>query len=185
MKTAKCYTPVILLIGKAEEAGLLTENTNNYFKEDITRSQFAELVVNMAEKAVEKEIPPASASTFTDTSEISILKAYNADIVKGVSQTEFAPDNYITREQIAAMLYRAIIYIEREISKEFTTKNDSIEGYTDKDSVSSWAKQGVGVLANNNIMAGTSKATISPASSATVEQSVLLIHRLYNIVSNY
>ncbi|MFA5522976.1 MAG: hypothetical protein WDA24_01340 [Tissierellales bacterium] len=48
---------------------------------------------------------------------------------------------------------------------------------------SNWAKQGVGVLANNNIMSGTSKTTLSPKSSATIEQSVLLVYRLYNIVS--
>lgn len=170
-------------IDKAKEAGLLTENTDNYFKEDITRGQFAELVVNMVEKATGKEISPAPTSTFIDTTETIILKAYSANIVNGISKTEFAPDNYITREQIASMLYRAIVYIENEKGKEITTKNDSIEGYTDKSSVSSWAKQGVGVLANNNIMSGTSKTTLSPKSSATIEQSVLLVYRLYNIVS--
>ena len=81
------------------------------------------------------------------------------------------------------MLHRAIIYVEKEKGKEYTTKNNSLEGYTDKNSVSSWAKEGVGVLANNNIMAGTSKTTLSPKNSATIEQSVLLVYRLYNIVS--
>lgn len=170
-------------IDAARKAGLLTENTDNHFKEDITRSQFAELVVNMVEKAIGKEISPAPASTFTDTSETSILKAYSASIVSGVSKTEFAPKNYITREQIATMLYRAITYIEKEKGKEYTTKDDSIESYTDKGSVSSYAKQGVGILANNKIMSGTSATTLSPKSSATIEQSVLLVYRLYNKVS--
>ena len=170
-------------IDKAKEAGLLTENTDNYFKEDITRFQFAELVVNMVEKAIGKGITPASSGTFTDTKEGSILKAYSAGIVAGVSETEFAPSNYITREQIATMVYRAIVYIESEKGEEFTTKNSSIESYTDKNDVSSWAKEGVGVLANNNIMSGTSSTTLSPKNSATIEQSILLVYRLYNVVN--
>lgn len=170
-------------IDKAEEAGLLTANTDNYFKEDITRTQFAELVVNMVEKATGKEIAPAPASTFIDTTDTIILKAYSAGIVSGISQNEFAPSSYITREQIATMLYRAINFVEKEKGQEYTTKNNSLEGYTDKNSVSSWAKEGVGVLANNNIMAGTSKTTLSPKSSATIEQSILLVYRLYNMVS--
>ena len=40
----------------AREAGLLTEHTDDCFKEDITRFQFAELIVNMAEKATGKTI---------------------------------------------------------------------------------------------------------------------------------
>ena len=171
-------------IEKAKLAGLITDNTSLSFQKNINRGQFAELIVNMVEKTVNKELSPANPNTFTDTTEISILKAYNSGIVSGVSETKYAPKSEITREQIATMIYRAITYIEKEKGKTYTVKNNSIQSYTDKNSVSSWAKQGVGILANNNIMAGTSKTTISPKSSATIEQSILLIYRLFNIVKN-
>lgn len=171
-------------IDKAKEADLLTPNTSLFFKNDITRSQFAELVVNMIEKVTDNNITPASTSTFTDTSDTNILKAYNVGIVNGLSTTEFSPDTLITREQIATMIYRAITYIEKEKNVEYTVKNDKLENYTDKANVSSYALQGVGILANNNIMTGTSATTLSPKSSATIEQSVLLIYRLFTIVNN-
>jgi hypothetical protein len=171
-------------INKAMDAGLLTPNTCIFFKSDITRSQFAELVVNMVEKVTLSEVTPALISTFKDTQDLNILKAYNAGIVNGVSSTEFDPDELITREQIASMIYRAISYIEKTEGSEFINKNDSISlCYTDSNKISSYATQAVGILANNNIMSGTSSTTISPKSSATIEQSVLLIYRLYNIVN--
>jgi hypothetical protein len=170
-------------IDKAKEIGLLTTNTSMFFTTNITRGQFAELVVNMVEKTLDKEIESAPKNTFTDTDDTSILKAYNANIVNGISETEFAPKSLITREQIATMLYRAIEYIETENGSEFTTKNETIEAYQDRQEVSSWAKSGVGILANNGIMKGTSDTTLSPKGNATVEQCVILVYRLYNLAN--
>lgn len=166
-------------IDEAKERELLTPNTSMFFTSDITRGQFAELVVNMVEKTLNQELLPASEDTFVDSEDESVLKAYNAKIVNGTSDVTFAPHDLITREQIATMLYRAIIYIEAEKNFEFTDKIDNISSYTDKDSVSSWATTGVGVLANNGIMKGTSDVTLSPKGNATVEQCVILVYRLF------
>ena len=166
----------------AREAGLLTEHTDNYFKEDITRFQFAELAVNLAEKATGKEITAAPADTFTDCTETAVLKAYAAGIVNGVGNGAFAPDQTTNREQIAAMLYRAVQYIEQNGGKSLDVKSADISKYTDNAQVSSWAKDAVGALAANGVMKGTSDTTLSPQASCTVEQSVLLVYRLYGLV---
>ena len=170
-------------IERAKELGLLTPNTSIFFTSDITRGQFAELVVNMVEKALNKEISPAPDTTFTDSKDASVLKAHRAKIVSGISETTFEPETLITREQIATMLYRAITYIETEKGNEYSIKDDSIDSYADKAEVSSWAKVGVGILANNGIMKGTSDTTLSPKGNATIEQCVILVYRLYNIVN--
>lgn len=166
----------------AREAGLLTEHTDNYFKEDITRFQFAELAVNFAEKATGKEITAAPADTFTDCTEAAVLKAYAAGIVNGVGDGAFAPDQTTNREQIAAMLYRAVQYIEQNSGKGLDVKSTDISKYTDNAQVSEWAKDAVGVLAANGVMKGTSDTTLSPQASCTVEQGVLLVYRLYRLV---
>ena len=161
-------------IEQAREAGLLTEHTDDCFKEDITRFQFAELIVNLAEKATGKTIEPAPDTTFTDCSEAAVLKAYAAGIVSGVGDQQFAPDQTTNREQIATMIYRAVTYIEQQSGKTFAEKNADLSAYTDRDSVSDWAAEGVGVLANNVIMKGTSDTTLSPADPCSVEQLVLM-----------
>ena len=79
------------------------------------------------------------------------------------------------------MIYRAVTYIEQQSGEAFAEKNADLSAYTDRDSVSDWAAEGVGVLANNGIMKGTSDTTLSPADPCSVEQSVLLALRVFNL----
>lgn len=167
-------------IDAARAAGLITENTDEYMKRATTRFQFAELIVNLTEKLTGKAIVPAPADTFTDCKEEVVLKAYAAGIVNGMTADTFVPDATTNREQIATMIYRAVQYIAEETGTDLAPKAADISTFSDKDSVSSWAKEGVGRLAANGIMRGDSATTLSPKNSCTVEQSILLIYRLYS-----
>lgn len=149
------------------------------FTGNITREQFAELIVNMVEKVLDKKIDAAPSDTFTDTSNVAVLKAYEAGIITGVGEGKFAPKNTTNREQIATMIYRATQYLAEQTGENLTPNAGSIEVFTDKASISSWAAEGVGKLAANDIMKGTSATTASPKNACTVEQSILLIYRVY------
>lgn len=166
-------------IDLAREAGLITEHTSSYMTHDITRFQFAELIVNCVEKVTGKEIVPAADTTFTDTREVAVLKAYAAGIVGGVGNNRFDPAAKSNREQIAAMIYRAAKYIQAETNQNLVPETTDLSKFTDKAQVSSWALEGVGALAANGIMSGNSAATLSPKSSCTIEQSILFVYRLY------
>lgn len=163
----------------ARQAGLITEHTQNYMTRSITRFQFAELVVNFTEKLTGREITPASGSTFTDCKETVVLKAYAAGIVSGVGNNRFAPDTATNREQIASMIHRAINYIAKETGVNLAPAAADLSKFSDKDTVSAWAVDGVGTLAANGIMGGTSATTLSPKSSCTIEQSIILLYRAY------
>lgn len=149
------------------------------FTGNITREQFAELIVNMVEKVLGKSLDAAPTDTFTDSSNTAVLKAYEAGIITGVGEGKFAPKNTTNREQIATMIYRATQYLAEQTGENLTPNAGSIEGFTDKASISSWAAEGVGKLAANDIMKGTSATTASPKNACTVEQSILLIYRVY------
>lgn len=165
----------------ARQAGLITEHTQSYMTHACTRFQFAELIVNMVEKVTGNVIEPAPDTTFTDCEDAAVLKAYVAGIVSGVGDKKFAPDQITNREQIATMIYRAITYIEQEAGKTFTVKNTNLDNYTDQNTVSTWAVEAVGVLANNGIMKGTSSTSLSPADTCSVEQSILLVFRVFGL----
>jgi len=172
------------ILDKARAAGLYQAKLDIPFKENIKRIDFATLIVNMTELITGKEITPAPATTFTDTNNTSVLKAYSANIISGTGANTFAPNDLITREQIATMMYKAILYIESEKNAEYISKNDEIVNYTDSADVSSWAKAGIGVLLNNKIMEGTSKTTLSPKENATIEQCIVLVYKLYDALSS-
>lgn len=166
-------------IDLAREAGLITEHTAFYQTNNISRFQFAELIVNLTEKVTGKKITPAAADTFTDCSEEVVRKAYAAGIVNGKSETTFAPDENCTREQIAAMIYRAWKYIGEETGCAVPSETKAFAAYADKSKVSGYAVEAVGVLATCGVMKGTSETQLSPKNSCTIEMCILLIYRLY------
>ena len=83
-------------------------------------------------------------------------------IVSGVSENEFAPDDNITREQIAVILYRYAIL------KNYDTKKAAeLSGYADFNEVSSWSKDALEWATAMGIIKGTSETTLSPKETAT------------------
>lgn len=166
-------------IDAALAAGLIpTLAGNPSYQDAITREQFAELVVQ-AVTVICGAPEPAPADTFTDTKNPAILKANHAGIVDGVGDSKFAPNQTTNREQIATMIARAIAYIKAESGIDLAPAAGDLSKYTDKVQVSGWAVDGVGLLASNGIMKGTSDTALSPKASCTVEQSILLLYRIY------
>lgn len=77
------------------------------------------------------------------------------------------------------MIYRAITYSNTEAAKPLALEKADISKFADQAKVSAWALEGMGALAANGIMAGTSTTTLSPKNACTVEQSILLVYRAY------
>lgn len=166
-------------IDAARAMNLLPTFTGNpAYQDTITREQFAELIVQTVEAAQNQKLEAASTA-FADSSNPSVLKASQAGIVNGVGENKFAPNVTTNREEIATMIARAVKYIEQKSGVSLAPKAASIAGFADQAQVSSWAVEGVGLLAANGIMNGTSATTLSPKESCTVEQSILLCYRLY------
>ena len=166
-------------IDAALAAGLVPTLTGNPgYRDAITREQFAELVVQ-AVTVICGAPEMAPADTFTDTNNPAILQAYQAGIVDGVGDNKFNPKQITNREQIATMITRAVAYIKAETGTDLAPVAGDLSKYTDKAQVSGWAVDGVGLLASNGIMKGTSETTLSPKASCTVEQSILFVFRMY------
>lgn len=166
----------------AEAAGLLPALTGDpSWQDNANRLQFAQLAVRLAETASGKTLPAAPTSTFTDCKDEAVRKAYAAGIVSGTSATTFSPNDPLTREQLATMLWRTVSYVQKETGRTALTAGGSLTGFTDAGKVSSWAKEAVTALAMNNIMKGTSATTLSPKNPCTVEQSILLCYRVYQV----
>lgn len=171
-------------IAAARQAGLIPVFTGDPgYQDAITREQFAELVVQFL-RAIDQQITDSHTElhAFDDCHNVAVLLASEVGIVNGVGDNKFDPARTTTREQIATMLFRAIGVLESAKGMDLTPVPAGIESFTDKDQVSSWAVEGVGTLAANKIMNGSSATTLSPQNSCTVEQSICLIYRIYQTV---
>ena len=169
-------------VGSAINHGLVTDNVQKNYQADITREYFCELVVKLYENLTGKTVGTGK-NVFYDTDNKDIIKAYELGIVYGVTDTEFKPDNLITRQEICAMLVRAIgaVYTDIDVNEyEYTS-------FSDIDDIASWAMESVQFAYDNNIIQGVddTRATINPLGHATCEQAILFVERIYNNRSKF
>ena len=96
----------------------------------------------------------------------------NNGIVNGVRETEFAPDDSITREQMAAIIYRYAKmkgYDTEEISE--------LSAFTDANEISGWALDAVRWANAAELIKGVSETSISAKSVATRAQVAAILMR--------
>lgn len=145
---------------------------------NITRGEFATYLVKGLGLSADKD----AAKQFTDVNVNSALggyigAAYKAGIVSGVSSTQFKPNAYITREDMAIMMMRLVTYTKMDISLT-NTPNNYISQFTDGNKVSSYARTQVGQAIQIGVITGSTPTTISPLSNATRAEGITMIDRV-------
>ncbi|MBR6513922.1 MAG: leucine-rich repeat protein [Clostridia bacterium] len=100
----------------------------------------------------------------------AVCWAYSNGYVSGMSDTRFAPNEPITREQFARILY---VYAE---SWGFNVdKRADLSVYDDCSKVSSWAYDQVGWAVAEGIISGVDENTLAPKNNATRAQACRMI----------
>ena len=116
------------------------------------------------------------STTFTDDGYYEVQFLAAAGIVNGMGDGTFAPEENITREQAAAILYRMAEFL----NKDTTPVSESID-YDDEYEISDWAKENVTMISQMGIMNGVGENKFEPDGTYTVEQAILTMSRLYKI----
>ena len=99
--------------------------------------------------------------------------AASEGIVNGVSDTSYAPDNAITREQMAAILYRYAQYKGYDTS----VGGMSLAEYTDADQISSYATTAMQWANENGLITGRTDTTLIPQGTATRAEVATILMR--------
>ncbi|MCG8334700.1 MAG: S-layer homology domain-containing protein, partial [Proteobacteria bacterium] len=145
----------------------------------ITRSQYVLLALRIHALSG-KNITMENTQPFSDVAghkhEQEIVKAYHAGIVYGYDDGTFRPDQFIKREEIAALIVSLLKQIMPQ--KEIVVNQDY--HYDDGNEIGTWAKLFVDFCYENNILAGVGNNQIDPRGNATIEQSIALLYRLAN-----
>ncbi|WP_170311478.1 S-layer homology domain-containing protein [Vallitalea okinawensis] len=159
------------------EAGVVPERLQNNYQEPITRDEFAELLVNTVmltlntntEYHITKQDILDNVElkqNFVDADEDYIKIAYMLGSINGVSDTHFAPDNNITRQEAAVMLVNTIQY-----RCKFSIQSLDIL-FNDYNEIAPWAYDGVGLAVGNYLMAGSDNH-FDPLGLFTREQAII------------
>ena len=94
-------------------------------------------------------------------------------VVNGVSSTQFAPNDAITREQLAAILYRYAGYKGYDTS----TGGMSLAAYTDANRISSYALTAMRWANGEGLITGKTSTTLDPKGTATRAEVATILMR--------
>ncbi len=138
----------------------------------LTRGMIVTILYRM-----EKEPAVSGASKFTDVDIAlwygkAVVWAADNGIVTGYSDTAFGPNDPVTREQLAAILYRYAVY--RGMTA--VTLEDNLGGFADADQISSYAISAMNWAVGKGLING-SGSTLAPKAQATRAQVAAIIHR--------
>lgn len=138
--------------------------------DNTTRGQIVTVLYRLEQE------PAAGTAAFTDVAAgqyyaKAVAWAADKDIVKGYTETTFAPNDNITREQIAAILFRYAEY------KGIATNTDgNLTTFTDAAKVSDWAEDAMKWSVGCGLLQGDNGA-LNPQGNATRAEIATMLMR--------
>lgn len=174
--TSEWYIPYI---EKAYQNGLMNGMTPTTFEPStgMSRAMFVKVLTNIEGVYLDNNLP-------TVFSDVPVGKYYTGPvawanqngIVDGITPTEFAPNDLITREQMCAMLIRYVQY-------KNITLDQSVEAvvFDDENQISDYAKEYVKICQRAGIIDGMTPTTFEPKGKATRAQ----VAKIFSIFIDY
>lgn len=157
-------------------AGIISGMTETTYspEKNVTRAEF----ITMAIKALKLEAV-AKESLFTDLSEgdwyfSSITAAYENGLISGVDENRVAPNENISRQDIAVICYRIL-------KDKLSVVSDNVP--SDSDAVADYAVEAVNALFGAGLLSGYEGNEFRPAQSATRAETAVIMNRIYEIVN--
>ncbi len=138
----------------------------------VTRAEFTAMIVRACGLQASKEVPFIDVET-SQWYASAISAAYEAGIVSGLSSNTFAPNETITREEMAVITVRAFKVLT---GKEMPSSIEA--GFPDETDISSWAKKAVQSAYELGLIQGNNHHAFVPQGEANRAESVQVISNL-------
>ena len=100
-------------------------------------------------------------------------------VCNGTSETEFSPNDHVTREQLAAFLYRYAV-----LCGYTCIASGDLSGFSDRNRISDYAREPIQWAVGAGIINGTSPTTLEPRSNATRAEIATMLCRLVDFLTN-
>ncbi len=162
------------------EKGIIKGKTENTFapEDSITRAEFAALLARISGDDMLN-----ASSKFVDVNESawyapSVAWAVNAGITLGTSENTFSPDNMITRQDMAVMIFRYAKYKSFRLPADFPAKT-----FLDDIEIRGSAKNAVSAMQQAGIISGRDDNIFAPNDKATRAETVKMLNVLIQIMS--
>lgn len=134
--------------------GIINGKSDDAFAPDetMTRAEFAAIIVRGLGLSTQK-----TEHVFADVAENDwfcdyVHAAYAYGVVNGVSETEFAPNGTITREEAAVMVARTAKLCGMQTEMETAAARDVLAGFTDYIKAADWSRSALAFCYQENIL---------------------------------
>ncbi len=169
------------IVKEAYLGDLVNGTTSNTFSPngDITRGMFITILFR-----AEGEPEEGEKATFLDIEngayyENAVNWGAKYGIILGFSDTEYAPDKEITREQMAAILYRYANYKGCDTSVGEST---DLSAYADEAYISGYAIPAMKWACGDGVISGKHNGILDPLGNATRAEATAMLVRLLDII---
>ena len=170
-------------IKEAYDAERMSGMSADFFEPetDITRGMFAYAIYRR------EGLPETDAANkFEDVKEGSyyetaIAWATENEIVAGYDDTHYGPDDAITREQLAAILWRYAKYKEKDVS---AGEDTNILSYTDAQDISEYAIPAIQWAVGESIITGFEDDTLRAKENANRAQMAVILNKISDYFNN-
>lgn len=157
-------------------AGLMTGTSSDTFSPELSVNRA--MLVSILYRLEDASTKPADAG-FTDVADDAwyadaVNWAKENNIVSGYSDTLFGPEDTLTREQFAAILYRYAAFKSYDTT---TSDNATLDNFTDASSISSGFDNVLLWANDKGYIGGMTETTLAPQGSTTRAQASAIFLR--------
>lgn len=145
---------------------------------DVTRAQFATMIARALNLNTSNPNAPFSDVSPTAYYAGAVAAANRAGIILGYPNGTFGPNANITREEMAAMIVRAMAAADQPSTITAQQLQKVLAPYRDRGTVESWAIQDMAIAIQQGIIKGMTSTTLVPAAPATRAQAAVMVKRL-------
>jgi len=151
-------------------------------KGNITRAEFTVMIahaINLNANKHEWELVENQERIFQDLQMSKawaykeVEDAYTAGIVKGTSKNTFSPDSLISRQEIAAILIRAIEFQDSNLLNGL----DTPKPFADDNKIGTFARKPVNQAVSLGIISGRGGNLFDPQANATRAEAAVMLYR--------
>lgn len=158
-----------------KKLNFVDEGKNYNFPGEINRGEFCEFIFSYLKNVAGVSAATDGKNPFSDTDNAHIYGLNALGIINGKSETEFAPNDFLTREEAATIVHRMInkIYPNAYATQIYFE-------FADGDTISEWAMSAVQTLCNMGIMKGVEDNNFAPQEPYTTEQAIATLVRVHD-----
>lgn len=148
----------------------------------MTRAMLATVIGRMYERSY-GPLSTTGNQVFTDSHYDSWYGAYidwsyENGIIKGIGDNKFEPDRTVTRQELAAMLYRFSQFLK--LSEEIPTDGAKLT-YADSSAIADWAKEAALHMQETGIISGKGNRVFAPQAVASRAEVAEMLKRFIEV----